>query len=70
MAKTCKLVFALILFVSLFLVSMSAELGGPCDSDEACPQLPSTVRFFAIKCRENVCIYVDIDPYKPRAAKN
>lgn len=45
-------------------------MGGPCDSDEACPQLPSTVRFFAIKCRENVCIYVDIDPYKPRAAKN
>ncbi|AES97919.2 Nodule Cysteine-Rich (NCR) secreted peptide [Medicago truncatula] len=68
MAKTCKLVFALILFVSLYLVSMSAELGGPCRSDEECPQL--SLRFFAIKCRENVCIYVDLDPYKPRAEKN
>jgi len=43
-------------------------VGGPCDSDEACPQSP--LKHFAIKCRQNVCIYVDLDPYKPRAWKD
>jgi len=43
-------------------------VGDYCEDDEACPQI--SLRFFGIKCRENVCIYVDLDPYKPRAAKN
>ncbi|AES88658.1 putative Late nodulin [Medicago truncatula] len=57
MAQTLMLVYALIIFTSLFLVVISRQTDIPCKSDDACPRVSS----HHIECVKGFCTYWKLD---------
>ncbi|CAL5201175.1 unnamed protein product [Lathyrus oleraceus] len=67
MAKILKLVYTIILFLSLFLLSEEDITGHPCKTDEDCPFSmigPNMLRII-FKCVKNVCTKFQEVPQTP-----
>ncbi|AES97921.2 Nodule Cysteine-Rich (NCR) secreted peptide [Medicago truncatula] len=58
MTTTLKFVYAIILFISLFLHALNAAENIECEVDADCPK--SQVNSFVIKCIKNLCLYTKI----------
>ncbi|RHN56188.1 putative Late nodulin [Medicago truncatula] len=63
MATILKIVYAMILFISLFLVAMNVDAYVECETDADCQ--PNMCKWpFIVQCYKNVCICVHhTNPY-------